>query len=454
MGRQIHTTSKKLRTVAKGALLPGLTLVALWLAFPGSARAQEPGSPLAEEIDRRAAEVESKVIEWRRDIHMNPELGNREFETAAKVAAHLESLGIAVQTGIAHTGVVGLLEGGRPGPVVALRADMDALPVTEQVDLPFASTVRTTYNGQEVGVMHACGHDNHVAILMGAAEVLAGMRDRLPGSVKFIFQPAEEGPPEGEDGGAALMLREGVFENPRPDVIFGLHVGNDTLGRISYRPGGAMASADRFRITVRGRQTHGARPWDGVDPIVVASQIVAGLQTITSRQVNVTEAASVITIGMIRGGLRFNIIPDDVEMVGTIRTLDSEMQQDIHARIRRTATLIAESAGATAEIEIELAAPVLVNDADLTERMAPTLGRVAGPGNVALGAAVTTAEDFAFFANEVPALYFRLGVNAEGADPATAAPNHSPFFFADESALIVGVRAMSNLVADYMYREQ
>ena len=250
------------------------------------------------------------------------------------------------------------------------------------------------------------------------------------------------------------MLREGVFENPRPDVIFGLHVGNDTLGRISYRPGGAMASADRFRITVRGRQTHGARPWDGVDPIVVASQIIAGLQTISSRQVNVTEAASVITIGMIRGGLRFNIIPDDVEMVGTIRTLDSEMQQDIHARIRRTATMIAESAGATAEVEIELAAPVLVNDANLTERMAPTLGRVAGPGNIGLGAAVTTAEDFAFFANEVPALYFRLGVNAEGADPASAAPNHSPFFFADENALIVGVRAMSNLVADYMYREQ
>ena len=420
---------------------------------PASA-AQNLSSPLAEEIDRRAADVEARVIEWRRDIHQNPELGNREFRTAAKVASHLRDLGMDVRTGVAHTGVVGLLRGARPGPVVALRADMDALPVTEQVDLPFASRIRATYNGQDVGVMHACGHDNHVAILMGVAEVLAGLREQLPGSVKFIFQPAEEGPPEGEEGGAPLMLAEGVFEDPQPEVAFGLHVANNPFGSLSYRPGGAMAAADTLRITIRGSQTHGARPWNGVDPIVVASQVLVGLQTIASRQVNVTEAASVITIGMIRGGVRWNIIPDEVEMIGTVRTLDAGMQEDIHERIRRTATMIAESAGATAEVRIEPLAPVLVNDPELAARMVPTLERVAGAENVSIGQATTTAEDFAYFAQEVPSLYFRLGVDPDGVEPGSTAPNHSPFFFADEGALIVGVRALSNLAVDYMYQQR
>ncbi len=417
------------------------------------ASAQDGASPIATEINRLASEVESKVIEWRRDIHQNPELGNREFRTAAKVADHLRSLGIEVQTEVGHTGVVGLLRGGRPGPVVALRADMDALPVTEQVDLPFASRARTTYNGQEVGVMHACGHDNHVAILMGAAEVLTEVRDRLPGTVKFIFQPAEEGPPAGEEGGAELMLKEGVFDNPRPDVAFGLHVSPREFGSRSYRQRGAMAAADGLRITVKGAQTHGAAPWRGVDPIVTAAQIIMGLQTIASRQVEVTKAASIITIGMIRGGVRRNIIPDEVELVGTIRTLDGEMQEEIHRRIRTTATMIAESAGARAEVTIDVGVPVTFNDPTLTARMVPTLERAAGPNKVLVADAITGAEDFAYFANEVPSLYFFLGVTPEDGDPETAAPNHSPLFFADEGALIVGVRAMSNLAADYMYQE-
>ncbi len=451
MRTEFHSTFKKIGSVVHGVALWSLVAA---LAFSGVGWAQDGVSPLADEIDRRASEVESKVIEWRRDIHQNPELGNREFRTAAKVADHLRSLGLEVQTEVGHTGVVGLLRGGQPGPVVALRADMDALPVTEQVDLPFASTVRTTYNDQEVGVMHACGHDNHVAILMGVAEILTGMQDRLPGSVKFIFQPAEEGPPDGEEGGAELMLREGAFENPRPEVAFGLHVTPDPVGSLTYRANGAMAASDTLRITVRGSQTHGARPWDGVDPIVVSSQILLGLQTIASRQTNVTEAASIITIGMIRGGVRRNIIPDAVELTGTIRTLDGGMQEDIHARIRRTATMIAESAGATAEVRIETGTPVLFNDPELTERMVPTLRRVAGPDRVSPSPPTTTAEDFAYFAREVPALYFRLGVAPEGAEPGSVAPNHSPFFFADEGALIVGMRALSNLVTDYMHQEQ
>ena len=314
---------------------------------------------------------------WRRDIHEHPELGNREFRTAALVAEHLRALGMEVRTEVGHTGVVATLRGGRPGPVVALRADMDALPVTELVDLPFASKVRTTYNGQEVGVMHACGHDNHVAILMGVADVLASVKDDLPGSVKFIFQPAEEGAPSGERGGAELMLEEGAFENPTPEAVFGLHVAPGPLGHLSYRSGSAMASSDGLRIVVRGRQTHGAIPWGGIDPIVVSSQIVLGLQTIASRQLPVTLTPSIITIGSIHGGVRGNIIPDEVEMVGTIRTFDEEVREDIHRRIRQTAELIAASAGATAEVFISEGYPVTENDPALTERMVPTLQRVA-----------------------------------------------------------------------------
>ena len=422
------------------------------LAFGGApALAQGPDVyALRQAAEERARAVEPQVVTWRRDIHEHPELSNREFRTAALVAGHLRSLGMEVRTEVAHTGVVATLRGGRPGPVVALRADMDALPVTEQVDLPFASRERALYNGREVGVMHACGHDNHVAILMGVADVLASVREDLPGSVKFIFQPAEEGAPEGERGGAELMLEEGAFENPRPEVIFGLHVGPGPVGRLSYRAGSTMAGADWLRILVRGRQTHGAAPWGGIDPIVVASQIVLGLQTVASRQLPVTLTPSIITIGSIHGGVRGNIIPDEVEMVGTIRTFDADVRRDIHRRIRRTAEQIAASAGATAEVSITHGYPVTVNDPELTARMVPTLQRVAGDDPVVVQDLMTVAEDFSYFQQEVPGLFFFLGVTPEDQDPATAPINHSPLFFADEQALPVGVRALTNLTLDYM----
>ncbi|HEY8134267.1 MAG TPA: amidohydrolase, partial [Thermoanaerobaculia bacterium] len=328
-------------------------------------------------IDEAAKNVEPKVIECRRDIHQHPELGNREFRTSKLVADRLKQLGIEVRTPIAHTGVVGILRGGKPGRVVALRADMDALPVTEQVDLPFKSTARTTYNGQEVGVMHACGHDAHVAILLGVAEVLASIRNELPGTVVFLFQPAEEGAPQGEEGGAALMVKEGALDNPKVDAVFGLHVTSRyPVGQIAYRPGPELAAVDSFRIKVHGRQTHGAYPWLGVDPIVVASQIVLALQTIPSRQLDVSLAPAIVTVGSIHGGVRNNIIPDDVEMIGTIRSLEEKMRSDIHTRIKRTAEDIASSAGATADVTIESGYPMTSNDPKLTERMAPTLRRM------------------------------------------------------------------------------
>lgn len=428
-----------------------VVLVFILLAGTASAQpSQDEAATLRSMIDEKAAEINEQVIMWRRDIHAHPELGNREFRTAGLVAEHLQDLGMEVRTEVGHTGVVATLEGGKPGPVVALRADMDALPVTELADVPFASKETAIYNGQEVGVMHACGHDNHVAILMGVAEVLASLRDDLPGTVKFIFQPAEEGAPAGEEGGADLMLKEGAFEDPRPEAIFGLHVWPGRVGTIQYRPGGAMASSDGLRIVVRGRQTHGASPWGGVDPIVVASQIVLGLQTIASRQIDVTATPSIITIGSIHGGVRGNIIPDEVEMVGTIRTFDAEIQKDIHARVKHTAEHIAESAGATAEVAIGIGYPVTVNDPDLTAQMLPTLERVAGAERVSLSTPVTGAEDFSYFAYEVPGLYFFLGVTPEGQDPETAPKNHSPYFFADEAALSVGVRALAHLAVDYM----
>jgi amidohydrolase len=346
--------------------------------------------------------------------------------------------------------VVAGLRGGLPGSVVALRADMDALPVTELVDLPFASRARGEYLGQEVGVMHACGHDNHVAILMGTASVLAEMRERLPGTVKFVFQPAEEGPPPGEEGGAGMMIREGVLRDPAPAAIFGLHVWPSPVGTLSVRPAGTMASSDQLRIVVRGRQTHGAVPWGGVDPIVVSAQIVGALQTIPSRQVNITTAPSIVTIGTIQGGVRSNIIPDSVVMTGTIRAFDTEMQKDIHARIRRTAELVAQSAGAAAEVTIDFGNPVTYNDPALTERMTPTLQRVAGPGRSGTAELITGAEDFSLFQKEIPGMFFFLGIVPEGQDPATAPANHSPHFFADEGALPVGVRAMTNLAVDFL----
>jgi amidohydrolase len=407
-------------------------------------------SRLDAEVDRRAALVDGKVVAWRRDIHAHPELSNREVRTAQVVADHLRALGLEVRTGVAHTGVVGVLRGGRPGPVVALRADMDALPVTEEVDLPFASKVRATYNGQEVGVMHACGHDAHVAMLMGVAEVLAGMRRDIPGTVKFIFQPAEEGAPAGESGGAEMMIAEGVLDNPKPGAVFGLHVFPYPAGQIRYRAGGIMAAADGLRIVVHGRQTHGALPWAGVDPIVVAAQIVLGLQTITSRQVDIATAPAIVTVGAIQGGVRNNIIPDSVVMIGTIRTFDPAVQRDVHERVRRTAESIAQSAGATAQVTIEPGYPVTYNDPALTERMAPTLRQVAGAGSVLPAVPQTTAEDFSRYEQKVPGLFFFLGITPPGADPRTVAPNHSPRFVVDEAALGVGVRAMGHLAVDYL----
>ena len=402
------------------------------------------------EIDRRAGQVQSKVIAWRRDIHQHPELSNRETRTAELVANHLRSLGMDVRTGVAHTGVVGVLRGGKPGPVVALRADMDALPVTEEVDLPFASKVRTTYNGQDVGVMHACGHDSHTAMLMGAAEVLAGMRADLPGTVKFIFQPAEEGAPAGERGGAELMIEEGALGDPTPSAIFGLHVLPFAAGEIRYRPGGIMASADAFRIVVRGRQTHGAQPWNGTDPIVVASQIVLGLQTITSRQVDLTTGPAVITVGALNGGIRFNIIPDSVVMLGTIRTFDTAMRNDIHQRVRRTAESIAQSAGATAQVVIDTTTGVTYNDPALMEKTLPALRAAAGANHVVLAQPVTPAEDFSRYQQRIPGVFFFLGITPPGTDPAKVAPNHSPRFFVDEAALPVGVKAFAYAAVGYL----
>jgi amidohydrolase len=430
--------------------LPSLVSLTL-LAAPLGAQGR-PGA-LTTDLDRRVEAVMPKVVAWRRDIHQHPELSNREVRTAKLVADHLTALGLEVRTGVAHTGVVGLLRGGRPGPVVALRADMDGLPVTELVDLPFKSTARAEYNGQEVGVMHACGHDNHVAILMGVAEVLAGMRAQLPGTVKFIFQPAEEGPPAGEAGGAPMMVREGVLENPRPGAVFGLHVWPDAVGTIGYRSGSAMAAPDGLEIVVRGRQTHGAVPWGGVDPIVVASQIVLGLQTIVSRQIDLTAAPAIVTVGMIRGGNRGNIIPDSVVMVGTIRTFDDAMRKDIHARVTRIAESIAHGAGATARVRIATGGLLTYNDPGLTERMLPTLRRVAGEPNVRVTPLVTGSEDFPAFTQQIPGLYFFLGVTPKDRDPATAPRNHSPYFFADESALPLGVRAMAHLAVDYLTGE-
>ncbi|TWB13956.1 carboxypeptidase Ss1 [Nitrospirillum amazonense] len=403
-------------------------------------------------VDTRAAVEQPKIIAWRRDIHEHPELGNQETRTAALVAKHLKSLGLEVRTGVAKTGVVAVLKGGKPGPVVALRADMDALPVAEQVDVPFASKVKTQYNGQEVGVMHACGHDTHVAMLMGVAEVLAGMKDQLPGTVKFIFQPAEEGLPKGEVGGAEQMLKEGAFENPKPDAVFGVHV-ISTLhaGDVGYRPGPFMAAADEFVITVHGKQSHGALPWTGVDPIVTASQIVLGMQTIESRQMEVIKEPSILSVGSIHGGNRNNIIPDTVTLNGTIRTFDEGMRADIDKRLRRTVAGIAESAGATADVDIIKGYPVTINNPELTAKIVPTLQRVAGKDHVKLIDKVTPSEDFSFYEQQAPGVYLFVGITPPETDLSKAASNHSPKFFVDESGLIVGARTLAHLTVDYLY---
>jgi len=409
-------------------------------------------SSLAAQIDLAAQAVEPRVIAWRRDLHEHPELGNREFRTADIVLAHLRSLGLDdIRTGVAHTGVVGVLRGALSGPTVALRADMDALPVTEAVDLPFASKVRTTWNGEEVGVMHACGHDCHTAILMGVAEILAGLRAELRGTVKFIFQPAEELPPEGEEGGAKLMIEQGALENPVPQAIFGLHVSSRLpLGIIGYRPGPTMASSDRFKITVHGKQTHGAAPWLGVDPIVTAAQVILGLQTVVSRGVDIAREPAVVTVGMIKGGVRENIIPDSVEMRGTIRAFDEEMRDEIHERVTTLSEAVARGSRAGCTVCINKNYPVTVNDPALTQAMVPTLQRVAGPDGLQLVPKVTGAEDFSFFQRIVPGLFFFIGVTPPGVEPTKAASNHSPKFFADERSFVLGVRALAHLACDYL----
>ena len=416
-----------------------------------NARVPETGS-LAALADEAARALEAQVVAWRRDIHQHPELGNREVRTAALVAAHLERLGFdEVRTGVAYTGVVGLLKGARPGPVVALRADMDALPVTEQVDLPFASKVRTMWNGEEVGVMHACGHDCHVAILMGVAEILAGLRSQLRGTVKFVFQPAEEMPPVGEEGGARLMIQEGALENPVPQAIFGLHVTSRLhAGVIGYRPGPAMASSDRFSITVQGKQTHGAQPWMGVDPIVTSAQIVLGLQTLVSRTVDISHEPAVVTVGMIRGGNRENIIPDQVEMRGSIRSFDEKMRGDLHDRVKNLADFVARGSRATCEVCLTKGYDVTYNDPALTEKIVPVLRHVAGTAKTQLVDKVTGSEDFSFFQKVVPGVFFFVGVTPPDVDLATAFSNHSPKFVVDESGLLVGLRALTQVTVDYL----
>ena len=406
---------------------------------------------LNETIADEVAAVADRVVAWRRDIHANPELSNREFRTSELVAEHLHDLGIEVQTGVAHTGVVGVLEGGKPGPVIALRADMDALPVTEKTGLPYESKVRGEYQGREVGVMHACGHDNHVAILMGAAEVLAAVRDELPGTVKFLFQPAEEGPPKGENGGAKMMIEEGALQNPQVDAVVGLHISqSDVVGRASFRSLGMMASAQRFDVEITGSQTHGALPWSGVDPIVTGAQIVNGLQTIASRQVDITQHPVVVTVGKFEAGVRNNIVPETARLSGTIRTFDPNVRAQVHEKIERIVTQVAQSQGATATVEIDPGVPVTYNHAELTSQLRPTLEAVYGSDNVSLPPLITGAEDFSFFQEQVPGFFFFIGGRPNDVPAKMAIPNHSPFFYVDESALPLGVHAMSRLAVDYL----
>ncbi|MDQ4121262.1 MAG: amidohydrolase [Acidobacteriota bacterium] len=403
-----------------------------------------------DEINRAAEQILPQVIKWRRHLHQFPELSNREFKTAEFVEKELRRMGLEVRTKIAKTGVVGILKGDLPGNVIGLRADMDALPVTERVNLPFASKEKADYNGAQVGVMHACGHDTHVAMLLGAAEVLSKMKSKLRGTVVFIFQPAEEGPPAGEEGGAPLMVKEGVMDNPKIDAIFGIHINSQTeIGTIKYKSGAVMASSDWFQIKVRGKQTHGAYPWNGVDPIAVASQIVQGLQMIVSRQSELTKAPVVITVGKINAGVRENIIPEELTMAGTIRTLDDAMQKDVHARIKQTAEKIAESMGATAEVSIDTKTLVTYNTPELVRQTLPSLEKAVGKENVSETEWVTGAEDFSFFRLKAPAFFFTVGGMPKGKNPKEAFPHHTPDFYLDDSRLDVGIKAFANIVMDF-----
>lgn len=435
----MYMTGRKANAIHFVMILLFFSIVAL----ASEALAQGQGDPLWGKIDQLSAQVEAKCIAWRRDIHQNPELSWQEVRTSQLVAEHLRVLGMEVKTEVGKRGVVGILRGMKDTPVVALRADMDALPVTEAVDLPFASKVKAQYDGKEVGVMHACGHDAHTSILMATAEVLSQIKGELPGTVVFFFQPAEE---RGE--GAAAMIRDGALDSPKADAIFGLHVNSAIpLGGVGYRPGGFLASSDLLKITIQGKQTHGAYPWMGVDPIVAAAQVILGLQTIVSRQTDLTATAAVVSIGSIQGGVRFNIIPDKVDMAGSVRALDSKIQDEIHERIRKTTQMIAESSGAKAEVTIDRLAPVTFNDPDLTAQMIPTLEQALGKGKLQIMRPQTGSEDFSYFQQKIPGLFFFIGITPEGGN---VVPMHSPNLFVDEKVLILGVRAMAHLAVDYL----
>ncbi len=433
------------------------------IAIPAAAQTAS-GAITSAQLDAAAKAIEPKTIEWRRDFHAHPELSNRETRTAEQIAKHLRSLGIETKTGIGVTGVVGLLRGAKAGRTVGLRADMDALPVTEQTDVPFKSRATAQFRGETVGVMHACGHDAHVAILLGVAEILAGMRDRLAGQVLFVFQPAEEGPPEGERGGAQLMLEQGAFKVAKPDVMYGLHaIASLPTGVIGYRSGPFMAGSDSFTMVVKGRQTHGSRPWGGVDPIVTSAQIVMGLQTIVSRQVDITALPAVVTVGAIKGGIRFNIIPDEVQMIGTVRTFSIDMRNDIARRMQTTASSIAEASGATASVRFkdlskptsadEYSIPPVVNDDAVTAAALPVFERLVGKDNVREISLQTTAEDYSFFAQQVPSLFFWIGITPRDRDPQKAAFNHSPWFYLDEAGMNTGVRALLALTTAHLQQQ-
>ncbi|MAP84816.1 MAG: N-acyl-L-amino acid amidohydrolase [Candidatus Marinimicrobia bacterium] len=436
-------------------MIKNTKIITLFIALLYTSLVFSSTERLEGKLDRNLDSLMKKVIGWRHDLHQFPELSNREFRTAEKVTTHLQSLGLEVTTGIAHTGVVAILEGGKPGPLVALRADMDGLPVVEMTGLPFASKERDNYNGQEVGVMHACGHDAHVAILMGVAEFLTSVRNDLAGSVMFIFQPAEEGPPVGEEGGAQLMLKEGIWKDKKPEVVFGLHVTNAPHGLIAYREGASMAAADPWKIIIKGRQAHGSRPWDSIDPIMVAFQMGNNLQTIVSRKLDLRESPAVISVGSIHGGIRSNIIPDVVEMEGTIRTFDSAIRDKIFFEMRNIAESTAKMAGASVEVFLPngQSYPVTYNDEDLTKRVLPSLRQIVGEEMIYRSERTTGAEDFSFFSQKVPGFYFFLGVNKLDADPLTTPGNHSPFFYVDDGALPVGVKALSHLTIEYLNGE-
>ncbi len=438
-------------TLLSKSAFKGVLFVLLLISTQSLFAQADKNAALKTKLDKLAVAIEPKVIAWRRDFHQNPELSNREFKTAEKIAKFLRDLKFdEVKTGIAKTGVVGILRGGKPGPVVALRADMDGLPVTERGNLPFKSTVRTTFNDMETGVMHACGHDTHMAILMGTAEVLSQVKSELAGTVVFIFQPAEEGAPKGEEGGAGVMVKEGVLDNPKVETIFGLHINSQTpAGQIRYRPMGTMASSDGLTITIKGKQTHGAYPWEGIDPIVTGAQIIMGLQTVVSRMTPLNESAAVVTIGSFHAGIRGNIIPEEAKMVGTIRALDPKIQKQVHENIKRVVKNIAESAGAEAICEIELGNPVTYNNPELTKKMYPSLEDAAGVDNVRVTVPVTGAEDFAKFQEKVPGFFFFLGGMAKDKTASEVSAHHTPDFYIDESGFTVGVKAFCHLVVDY-----